>query len=262
MAGSLQLLVYDKQQKVYQDEFAGPVELGRQRDGREVLYSTRRDGPRARLVIARLDEDTVSRDHALIEPVGDRVKLSNTSAKVSIRLSDGSELKAGQSTELTIPTVIALGKKHVRIQKVDRESGPPLRGLAEATLPPGSLSGSARFPTQSIRDIVQTSVHPNSQIEEVFKWLQTTMEVLQSAANSASFFEKAAQAVVDIVGLDRGRVLIYEDGEWENAATWTAPQCSAAAEWRPSRHVLDRVLQEKRTFWQDPEELELDSLGS
>src|SRR5262249_894131 len=102
----------------------------------------------------------------------------------------------------------------------------------------------------------------NAQMEEVVKWLQTTMEVLQSAANSASFFEKAAQAVVDIVGLDRGRVLIYEDGEWENAATWTAPQCRGAPEWRPSRHALDRVLQEKRTFWQDPEELELDSLGS
>src|SRR5947209_5691312 len=168
MTGSLQLLVYDKQQKVYQDEFAGPVELGRQRDGREVLYSTRRDGPRARLVIARLDEDTVSRDHALIEPVADdRVKLSNTSAKVSIRLADGSELKAGQSCELTIPTVIALGKKHVSIQALEqRPSGPSLRGLAEATMPPGSLSGSARFATQSIRDIVGKSLHPNTQMEE------------------------------------------------------------------------------------------------
>src|SRR4051794_40296369 len=264
MAGSLQLLVYDKQQKVFQDSFSGPIELGRQRDGREVLYLTRREGERARLVIARLDEDTVSRDHALIEPVaGDRVKLSNTSAKVSIRLADGSELKAGQSCELTLPTVLALGKKHVRIQAIDqRPSGPSLRGLAEATMPPGSLSGSARFATQSIRDIVGKSLHPNTQMEEVVKWLQTTMEVLQSAANSASFFEKAAQAVVDIVGLDRGRVLLYEDGEWKTAATWTAPQCSVTPDWRPSRHVLDQVLKEKRTFWHDPEELELDSLGS
>src|SRR5262245_5118642 len=98
---------------------------------------------------------------------------------------------------------------------------------------------------------------------EVVRWLQTTMEVLQSAANSASFFEKAAQAVVDIVGLDRCRVLLFEENEWKTAATWTSPQCSATtADWRPSRQVLDRVLQEKRTFWQDPEELELDSLGS
>jgi adenylate cyclase len=263
MAGSLQLLVYDKQQKVFQDAFSGPVELGRQRDGREGIYSTRREGERARLVVARLDEDTVSRDHALIEPLaGDRVRLTNTSAKVSIRLADGSELKAGQSCELTLPTVIALGKKHVRIQALDRPSAPSLRGLAEATMPPGSLSGSARFATQSIRDIVGKSLQPNTQMEEVVKWLQTTMEVLQSAANSASFFEKAAQAVVDIVGLDRGRVLLYEDGAWENAATWTAPQCSITTDWRPSRHVLDQVLKEKRTFWHDPEELELDSLGS
>jgi len=37
-------------------------------------------------VIARLDEDSVSRDHALVESLGsDRVKLTNTSAKSSIR---------------------------------------------------------------------------------------------------------------------------------------------------------------------------------
>ncbi len=265
MPGTMQILVYDRQQKVYQDFFTGTVELGRQRDGREVLYSSSRNGEQARLVIARLDEDTVSRDHARIEALAaDRVRLTNISAKVGIRLSDSNELKAGASCDLALPTVIMLGRKTVRIQATESAvtPGPPLRGLAEATIPPGSLSVSARFPTQSLQGILKQSARPDFQMEEVVRWLQTTMEVLQSAANSAEFFPKAAQAVVEIVGLDRGRVLLYDGGEWETAATWTSPQCGASTEWRPSQHMLQRILTEKRTFWQDPNELELDSLGS
>jgi adenylate cyclase len=277
MPGSLQILVYDRQQEVCQDVFAGAVELGRQRDAREVLYSSHREGERARLVIARPDEDTVSRDHALVEPLGsDRVKLTNTSAKVSIRLADGSELKAGQFCERSLPTAMILGRKTVHIQGrvpcassgPSRASGsrknrmPTLCGLAEATLSPGSLLASAHFPTQSLQGILQRSAKPNAQMEEVVGWLQTTMEVFQSAASSPDFFRRAAQAVIEIVGLEHGHVLLYNDGEWKTAASCSSPQCGNSAGGRPSRNMLDRVLQERRTFWQAPEELELDSLSS
>jgi adenylate cyclase len=265
MAGSLQIVVFDKQEKVYGDVFSGPVELGRQRDGREVLYFSRREGDKTRVAIARLDEDTVSREHALLDllPSG-RVRLTNRSAKVSIRLQDGGELKAGASCELVLPAVIALGRKTVRVQSPDSREPPPLRGLPEAPAPPGSLSGSSRFPTLSIQNIFNAPSVPDqrAQMEEVVKWLQTTMEVLQSAASSSDFFQKAAQAVVDIVVLDRGRVLLYEDGDWKTAATWTSPQLTSPGEWKPSQYILGRVLQEKRTFWQDPAELEVEEIGS
>src|SRR2546423_1820028 len=150
MPGSLQILVYDRQQKVYGDSFPGTVEMGRQRDGKEILYATRRDGDVSRLVIARLDEDTVSREHARVEPLPNgKARVTNLSAKVSIRLADGSELKAGSATEVALPTVIALGRKTVRIQVNDVKET-PLRGLAEQTAPPGSLSGATRFPTLAI----------------------------------------------------------------------------------------------------------------
>src|SRR5207249_3235460 len=104
-------------------------------------------------------EDTVSRDHALVEPLGsDRVKLTNTSAKVGIRLADGSELKAGQFCERALPTAMTFGRKTVCIQgrgpcassgpsreSGSRTNGMPLHGLAATTLPPSSLSVSDRF---------------------------------------------------------------------------------------------------------------------
>src|SRR5262249_2668471 len=123
MPGSLQILVYDRQQKVCGDLFSGPVELGRQRDGREALYSSRRDGDKARLVIAGPAEAPGSREPPFREPLGPpRVRLPTRSAKVSIRLSDGSELKAGASCELDLPAVLALGRKTVRLQAAEREA--------------------------------------------------------------------------------------------------------------------------------------------
>lgn len=270
MSGVLQVLVYDQKQRVYGDTFSGPVELGRQRDGKEVLYACRKDDKRSRLVIARLDEDTVSREHALIEPLANnRIKITNLSAKVSIRLSDGSELRAGTATEVGMPTVIALGKKTVRLQPPElREStAGPIKSLADPMAPPMSMvggGGGTRFPTVSIQSILGAGTVGSqaAPIEDIVRWLQTTMEVLQSAASSSDFFEKAAQAVVEIVGLDRGRVLVLDKTEWRTVATFTADQRKPAVEWRPSLQVLNKVRSEQRTFWSAPDDADLDSSGS
>ena len=69
MSGALQVRVYDHQQLVYADEFEGVVEMGRQRDGTEVVYASRPENGHWRAVVARLDEDTLSREHARVEPL-------------------------------------------------------------------------------------------------------------------------------------------------------------------------------------------------
>src|SRR4051812_35456909 len=90
-----QIRIYDREQTVLAVELAQPVELGRQSDEREKLYSQRQlDNPRRlRAVIAPLMENTVSRRHALLEPVGpNRLRLSNISTGSMVRLATGSEL--------------------------------------------------------------------------------------------------------------------------------------------------------------------------
>jgi hypothetical protein len=52
---------------------------------------------------------------------------------------------------------------------------------------------------------------------------------------------------VQIVGLDSGRVLLLEGEHWGVGAF--SGTTAEGDEWRPSRHVLDRVRREKRTFW-------------
>jgi adenylate cyclase len=74
---------------------------------------------------------------------------------------------------------------------------------------------------------------------------------LQSAAGSSDFFQRAAHAVVDLVGLDSGRVLLLEQGEWKEQGVQAEARLTAER-WQPSQQVLGKVLEEKRTFWQLP----------
>jgi adenylate cyclase len=243
----LHVRVIDRQQIVYSQDFAGPVELGRQNDGKEELYSCKLlPSGRWRAVIARVDEDTLSRRHACLEPAdGGRVRITNVSAKVPIRLDDGSELPAGATCEVNLPVMLAIGKKTVRVQARDRRES-ILSSLPTSLTPPGlpSLTVS-RFPT--------LSVSSNIEMEALVRWLQTTMEVLHSAASSSDFFQKAAQAVVDIVGLDTGRVLLDAE-DWKPVAVHAAAHIALDPGWQPSQNVLTRVRQEKRTFWQGPDQ--------
>jgi adenylate cyclase len=132
-----------------------------------------------------------------------------------------------------------LGKKTIRLQGNSTQLQ-PLQALAEPTIPPGLSSFRAAPLAGSSIDF-----------KELIPWLQAAMDVLQSAASSADFFAKAARAVVDLVNLDSGRVLLLHQDEWQVQAVSTAPRVVQEAA-RPSQHVLNRVRQEKRTFWELP----------
>ena len=249
MVSPWQLYVYEGSKRVSALEGgSGAVELGRQSAREEPLYSTSWASGRQRLVIARLDEDTISRQHVLLEPAGaERVRLTNLSRKMPIRLGDGSELKPGQTREADLPVVLSLGNRTVRLQPPEEEEPDQLEALAEATMPPGAAARSAvQFPTLAAANVVGLDM------EAVLRWLQTTVGVLQSAATSGDFFAKAAQAVVELVGLDAGRVLLLDGGKWKVEALHAARGATGGLAWEPSRQVMCRVQQEKRTFWQVP----------
>ena len=62
-----------------------------------------------------------------------------------------------------------------------------------------------------------------SEAEYVIRWVKATMGVFQSAATDSDFFQKAAQAVVDVGHMDTGRILVRKDQDWETVA------CAVAA---------------------------------
>ncbi len=258
MPGTIQIRIYDRFQLVFSEEFDCAVELGRQSSGDPGIYSRRMVDGHWRVIVAGHDENTVSRNHALVAPAGgDKVLLTNLSTKIPVRLSDG-DLAPRGAREVPIPVVLTLGHKTVRVQEPEPD-GPALNQLAEATMPPGRTLApgpASEYRSIGLRELKEKEYDP----ETVLLLIQGAMDVFQSAATaSEDFFQKAARGVVELVGLDTGRVLLIDsEGVWKEKAAATAQQSISDREWTPSRRVLDRVSRDKRTYWQSPDGTKLD----
>ena len=247
MTAPFTIRIFDRDALALTDEFDCAVELGRQSEGREAVYSKRRETNRWRVVIAGLEEQAVSRRHALLEPLpGHRVRVSNTSSLIPLFLASGTELGPNTSIELPYPAVLTIGRKTVRVEEVEEDSD-HVQGLAEATIAPGRLASAVRMPALELPT-------KGVEVEAIVRWLQGVMGVLQTAASSSDFFTSAAQAIVDVVGLDAGRVLLLDEGQWRIEAQCSAPDVTVVPDWRPSRQILNRLRQEKRTLWQEPDQ--------
>jgi len=115
-----------------------------------------------------------------------------------------------------------------------------LEGLPERTMAPTPKSR-----LQLPRKVVFSEMMQSP--DRLLQWLQTILGLLQSAASSTEFFRIAAKSLVDLMGMDTGRVLLFEKGEWTVQAAEAGPD-----NWKPSQNVLKRVLQEKRTYRHAP----------
>jgi adenylate cyclase len=239
-----QIRIYEQQRLVHTAEGTGTVELGRQAVGEPGPFAEVRDSGVRRVVIARLDEDTVSRKHVRLEPLPDgKLKLTNLSQKLPVLLGTGSEAAPGSAIELTVPAMLVVGRRTIRLQAA--EPTPPLLALPEATLPP--LAGAPARKSGRLPPAL------GMEAEQLCRWLQAAMGVLQGAAGTREFFPRAARAMVDLVGLDSGRVLLVDGSNWQVQADEHAGGPPSDSDWRPSRQVLQRLLTDKRTFWIGPQ---------
>jgi adenylate cyclase len=244
MNNRLQIRVYDNGEPVYCDEFVGPAELGRQSEGEEGPYCTKMASGRRRIIIARREEQAISRRYVLVEAVADgKVRLTNLSSTLPLQAPNGGELNHLASCEVPLPTGLVLGHITVRIEEVEPDEEASIQGLAEVTAPPRLGSVSRFLPLQTL------GVRSLGEGKAFVTWLHAAMDVLQSAASSADFFDKAARAAVELVNLDSARILLRNSDGWHTQAV----QSRSENDWQPSRAILRRLAQEKRTFWEVPD---------
>ena len=247
MSDQWRLLVFDQGKPVCTAELTGPAELGRQTAVEETLYTPRAAGGRQRLAIALKDERSTSRQQILVEPRADGGFLvTNIGGERPITLPDGSDLAPKAQRVVEAETALRLGTKSMRLSRADgRKSS--LQSLAEVTVAPGRYSGGGSLP------ILPRSAAADAGLKSLLQWLRAAADVLQSAAGSADFFEKAARAVVELVHLDSGQVLLLRQDEWKLEAYYTDTRFRGVEPNPPSHHVLQKVLQEKRAFWDVPD---------
>ena len=275
MVATFKIQVFRKQQLKYSAELDGPVEIGRQQRTEEPLFVEQAASGARRLAIARLGESTISRAHLRLEPIAaDRFRATNLSSRNAIVFEDGAMLLPTKSGEFPMPALLTISDAGIRIEStadaeqefemLDRPTLLPRYAAAQG----GRTTSAIRFDNRPVGVAplgaapLRTSETPtrkhiaafnDQDSESIVGWLQTVIGVLQSAANSSDFFEHAAAAVVELVGLDSGCVLLAEGERFKTAAQCFGPRLrSAASEVAPSGRILARMKQEKRTFWHSP----------
>jgi hypothetical protein len=85
--------------------------VGRQSEATEDAYTRRLESGRWRVVIARTDEQFVSRRQALIEPIeAGRVRLTHNSSVIPLRLPYSTQLAPQSTVEVPMPASLTIGR--------------------------------------------------------------------------------------------------------------------------------------------------------
>jgi len=251
MAETLQISIFERHKLMHTADIEGPVELGRQDRGEGGPYSQTMQRNVRRIVIAPINEDAVSRRQLALEPLSNKkLRISNLSKSQSVWLENGIEIRPDSAHESFVPATVIIGQRAVRIRETEQEQ---LQSLARSTPVVGNETVLA---SQAASLVGRVDAN-----DEMLLWMQATMGVMQAAANSRDFYSKAAAAMIELVGLDSGRVLLLANGKWQVRAEHmretnsphpnpSPPRGEGTQEWAPSRNILSRLVQEKRTFWQ------------
>lgn len=268
----LRFVVSNKRERQQFEHHNGPIEFGR---GPE-----RQDVPRC--VIQDL---YVSKDHVQIEETDEgAIHVRNLSARNSIRLSDNSIISTGETRVIAPPLRMMVGETIIDMERlVDPVANAPLSTIAAPKRPAASDSVAVNVPDGSTleppppnapgapappKPATESSSGSISEMsgapkpEDLMEWFETLIAVQRSAAGSPEFYEQTAQAVVRLIGLDRGLVILRPS---RSHALSSAPNSALKERWviqarypdednvigrEFSMTILDRVLQDRRTYFQ------------
>jgi adenylate cyclase len=209
------------------EHLSGPLEFGR--------GPAREDVPRC-----ILKDLYVSKDHIrVLEQDNGRVRIENLSQRNSIRLDDSLVIPIGADHEAVPPIRLSVGETMVDIERLLPDS-------AERVLQPIASPLSRRTDESGHTTLMELGRSPTP--ETLANWFETFISVQRAAAGSQEFYQQTAQAVVTLVGLDRGLVLLRRDGRWMVQARFPEEVRQHGREF--SMTALERVARERQTLFQ------------
>jgi adenylate cyclase len=224
----LKVTISNERQRRQFSHGGGPLEFGR--------------GPRRDLERFIIEDRFVSRDQLRVEEVKSaQVKIEVLGSAAT--LASGEVLPTGTVRLCDLPLRITCGYTLIEIalEATDPSGGVSLQTISR---PMQSLVG--RAPPATLSEMGES---PSP--ETLAQWFETLLTVQRAAAGSGEFYDETARAAVELVGLDRGLVLLRKNLEWEVAASHTT---NARLGGDFSRKVLNGVLADKRTFFQGLDE--------
>ena len=239
------LEIHQKDGTIWSMDVLGSLEIGRQRIGEpNPIAFIQGSGENGfdRLIVAPLAEASFSRRQITLELLNAKtLRLTNTSKK-PWQLDVETMLEPNQVVEKSIPCSFALHtllfKIHSDSQNIPVEEVEIFYSITE------SVSGHGTILEQSNKLANVT----DAEFIDIVNWLQMTMQVLQGTIGSQDFIKEAAVALVDIVGLESGRVLLGAPGNLK-VATAHPPEFLDIKNWEPNKNIVKRLSEFKKTIW-------------
>jgi len=223
------------------EHLGGPFEIGR--------------GPQRDNIARHTVMDSyVSGNHAKIEQIElTKVRILNLSQRNSIRLDNGDSVNIGASIQVSLPITLFIGETSIKIDFIPEEDEGELGGEDEAQLD-SMESAMTLSPGQSSGSLLDLGQSPSP--EKLAVWFETLIAVQKSASGSLEFFQDTAQAVVDLIGLDRGLVLMIKNGRWMVQARFPDEDVENR---EFSMSVLGKIAKGRKTFYQSGANLQNES---
>lgn len=210
----------------------GPLILGALRDNTPPTTDPNRVEWKDPFVSARHVE--------LTAVLGSILRFRNISARNNARLENGSIVPPSSERELSlapsIPLLFTIGETQVSVELVED----PL-----SSIPMTSLSG----PEGSMR-LAEVESAADQGAERLAGWLNTVVDLQRSAASSREFFQQTSRALVELIGLDRGLVLLKRKNRWVVEARFPAGEYEGAGR-EFSTSVLARIEEDRKTYFSD-----------
>jgi signal transduction histidine kinase/CheY-like chemotaxis protein/HPt (histidine-containing phosphotransfer) domain-containing protein len=205
----------------------GPLEFGR--------GEKRNNVPRC-----VIEDIYVSRDHVRVEEAAEGVIwVENLSQKNPITLADHRTIPPGARCQFLLSIKFLVGHTHIEIEAVEGDS---VDQAPWATVAQPVHAHPAAGPRPSL---VQLGEAPSP--ETLIHWFETVIGVQRAAAGSPEFYEQTARALIDLVGLDRGLVLLRDGETWKILASSHAAAADADADF--SMTVVSQAVRQRRTFY-------------
>src|SRR5207244_3864125 len=139
--------------------------------------------------------------------------------------------------EFELPLRLTVGDSAIEIEPamVEHVRREYLATIAQPPRPKAGLS-SAR--------VKQLGGSPSP--ETLAQWFETLFTVMRAPVGTQEFYDQTAQALVDLVGLDRGLVLLRQGDAWQVMARAFQDEGGGGREF--SQTILRYVVEERRTF--------------
>jgi len=205
----------------------GPLEFGR--------GPKRNDIPRC-----VIHDPYVSKDHVRVWELPDgRLRVENLSQKAPIWLSANSSILPGGSFDLEWPARLSVGDSVIDIEPAALDETIQREHLATVAQPVRPVAGN-----RPILSHLGRAPSP----ETLISWFETVCAVQRAAPGTPEFYQQIAQALVELVGLDRGLVLMRQGDAWQVLARAFQDEGGTGREF--SSTILHHVVAERRTFFQ------------